>query len=164
MNLVATRYVLAFCALTLTPVMGQAQAASRTAAPVATHEDVLVTLKKLVDAASPAGMNDKEGAEYATHTQWIKSAYDRVLAARERGSGLATGRSVAPVAGATSDVKAPRDVATGQSSGKRQHGVPARDIVKLVKTLEQEGRQFNTLSNASKSRHEMAMSSIRNMK
>jgi len=162
----ATRYVLAALVLTIAPVPARAQDA-RTA--TAQQEDVVVTLKKLAAQPAPAGMSPKESADYAAHTQWMETAWERIMVARERASGMATGR--------TSDVKSPRDVASGQASGKRmaeapspaptekrQHGVNPRDIVKLVDTFEQEARQFNTLSNASKARHDIAMNAIRNMK
>jgi len=161
MKLAATRYVLALSVFSVIPVVGWAQDASRAATPAPGHEDVLVKLKKLIDTPAPAGINDRHRAEYAAHTKWMKSAYDRVLTAREHASGMATGRTATAMA---SDVKTPRDATSGPPTGKRQHGVAPRDMLKLEETLEEEGRQFNTLSNASKARHDMAMNAIRNMK
>jgi hypothetical protein len=156
------RHAVAATLLLALPALMPAQPA-KTVAPPATvatidAEGALTTLKKLIDAPVPAGMSEKDRAEYVTHTAWIKSAYDRVITAREASSGMATGRV------AQTGVKAPRDVATGQSSGKRQHGVSAADIVRLQSTFETESRKFQTLSNASKARHDIAMNAIRNMK
>lgn len=161
MKLAVTRYVLALSVMSVLPVAARAQDASRAAPAAGAHEDVLLTLKKLIDTPAPQGLNDKHRAEYTAHTKWLQSAYDRVLTARERASGMATGRAAAAPA---SDAKTPRDAASGLPTGKRQHGVSPRDMMKLEETLEEEGRQFNTLSNASKARHEMAMNAIRNLK
>ena len=142
------RFALAVALATMAPFTVHAQVASRATTPATVaQEDVLVTLKTLIDAPTPAGMNDQERAAYAAHTSWIKSAYDRVLTAREAGSGLATGR-VAPPA-----IKAPRDAASGLPTGKRQHGVPARDIIRLQTTFEDESRKFQTLSNENYQQH-----------
>ena len=155
-------HAVAFSFMLSSPTMVQAQPA-KPAAPTASAATIdpdasLAALKKLIDAPAPAGLSEKDRAEYASHTAWIKSAYDRVITAREAGSGMATGKV------ADNGVKSPRDVATGQSSGKRQHGVPAADIVRLRGTFETESRRFQTLSNASKARHDIAMNAIRNMK
>lgn len=154
------RYAIA--ASLLLPTLAIAQPA-KTAAPTATAAMIdpdasLATLKKLIDEPAPAGLAEKEKAEYVSLTAWIKSAYDRVITARDAGSGMASGKA------AQNGVKSPRDVATGQASGKRQHGVSAADMVRLQSTFETESRKFQTLSNASKARHEMAMAAIRNMK
>ncbi|MEQ1693504.1 MAG: hypothetical protein ABMA00_19605 [Gemmatimonas sp.] len=161
MRTVRVRFVLAAALVSLAPSVSRADDASSPSV-VAMQEDVEVVLKRLIDAPTPAGMSDKDRAEYASHSAWIKSAYDRIRTAREAGSGMATGKVAAT--GAVSGVQAPRDVATGQSTGKRQHGVSPRDIVKFQTTIETESRKFQTLSNASKVRHDIAMNAIRNMK
>ncbi|MBL0172144.1 MAG: hypothetical protein IPP90_15750 [Gemmatimonadaceae bacterium] len=143
MRFVTVRFAFAAAVLSVTPLHLRAQVATPVAPRVATSaamspDEVLATLKKLIDAPAPAGLNDRDRVEYTSHSAWIKSAYDRVLTARERGSGMAT--------------------------GKRQHGVPAADIVRLQTTFESEGRKLQTLSNTSKARHDIAMNAIRNMK
>lgn len=164
MRSIAIRYALTVPLAAVLPITASAQNVARTAmeAPQI-QEDVLVTLKRLIATPCPAGTSEADKADYAAHTQWMARALAQVQTARERGSGMATGRTVPPSATA-GEVQSPRDAATGQSSGKRQHGVSPRDIVKLVERLQQEGQQFNTLTNVSKARHDVAMNAIRNMK
>lgn len=104
---------------------------------------------KAIEQPAPDGMGPEDQESYLAHTQWLKTVRSRVEALALK-----------------HDVKAPRDVATGQSSGKRQHGsvVIVKEWEALQSTIEQESRRFNTLSNASKARHDIAMNAIRNLK
>ena len=159
MNTFTRRYALVVSLVALSPVVVQAQPVKGAATTAMVDPDEgLATLKKLIDAPAPAGLSEKDRAEHMSLTAWVKSAYDRVIAARDGGSGMASGK------GAELNVMSPRDVATGQSSGKRQHGIRAQDMVRLQADFETESRKFQTLSNASKARHDIAMNAIRNMK
>lgn len=109
---------------------------------------VLEAIGQAIDQPVPAGLSAADQKSYAAQTVWLKSVRSRLepLAAKE--------------------IKAPRDVATGQSSGKRQHGsvVLIKEWTPLQKTFEQEGHQFDTLQGLLKARHDIAMNAIRNLK
>ena len=158
----AIRLALAATAIAAFPAASPAQDATRASAPAA--EDVLVTLKRLLDAPAPNGLTAAERAEYVRHTAWIQDAYQRIVTARDRATGMATGRRAGTTEATSGSISTPRDAATGQATGKRQHGAPNTVLAKLTSDLEQEARQFNTLSNASKARHDIALNAIRNMK
>ncbi len=109
---------------------------------------VLEAVGKAIDQPAPDGLNVADQKAYAAETEWLKSVRKRIE----------------PLA-VQSEPKAPRDVATGQASGKRQHGaLPIRGWSALQTTFEQEGRQFDQLQGALKVRHEMVMNAIRNLK
>ncbi|MFN0181524.1 MAG: hypothetical protein ACKVZ0_22160 [Gemmatimonadales bacterium] len=110
---------------------------------------VLEAVGKAIDTPAPAGLSAADQKAYAAQTVWLRSVQTRIQ----------------PLA-AEYSVKAPRDVATGQSSGKRQHGpgVIVRGWDPLQKAIEDESRQFETLSGLLKARHDIAMNAIRNLK
>jgi hypothetical protein len=138
--------------LRLLSLLGAAVATPRTAftqPPAATPKveaitikQGLATLKGLIDQPAPDGLNAADQAQWKSQTDWLTSAYERlsVLTARESSSGMATGRKASP------------DATT------------AAKLEELKATLARESRKFQTLSNASKTRHDMAMSAIRNVK
>lgn len=110
---------------------------------------VLEAVGEAIDVPMPAGLNAADQQVYAAHTDWLKSVRRRVEVLKSE-----------------SDAAAPVDAAAGQSSEKRQYA-PVKIIKqwgRLQATIEEESRKFNTLSNASKARHDIAMNAIRNMK
>lgn len=114
---------------------------------------VLPHVLEKVDAAIsqpvPAGLSPVDAKSWTAETAWLKSARSRI-----------------ETLGMSLGVIAPRDRATGMATGRRQYQ-PAqitKSVDSLRAVLEAEGRQFNTLSNASKARHDIAMNAIRNMK
>ncbi len=127
------------------PAMGQDPTEKKTFA----FPHVLDVVGKAIDQPIPDGMSSEDQEAFAAHTTWLKSVRSRIEA-------MAAQR----------DVRAPRDAASGQASGKRQHAPIkiTKEWGALLATIEEESRQFNTLSNASKNRHDMAMNAIRNMK
>lgn len=147
-------------ALRMVVVVGGIAAATLTMARPATAQDpiekktfsfphVLETIGKAIDQPMPGGLGAEDQKAYLAQTEWLKSVRRRMEA----------------ISG-TSEVTAPRDVATGQATGKRQHGsvVIVKEWGPLRSAIEEESRQFNTLSNASKVRHDIAMNAIRNIK
>lgn len=109
---------------------------------------VLEAVGKAIDQPAPTGLNVADQNAYAAQTEWLKSVRKRIepLALRN-------------------EPNAPRDVATGQASGKRQHGaLPIKEWRALQATFEQEARRFDQLQGRLKARHEMAMNAIRNLK
>lgn len=70
------------------------------------------------------------------------------------------------VLGIKASTAQPRDNATPMPSERRK-STPAeitKSVDSLRVVLETESRQFNTISNASKSRHDITMNAIHNMK
>lgn len=114
---------------------------------------VLPHVLEKVDAAIsqpvPTGLSPADAKSWTAETAWLKSARSRIEAL-----GLKAG------------IIAPRDQSSGMATGRRQHqpAVITKSVDSLRTVLEAEARQFNTLSNASKARHEIAMNAIRNMK
>ena len=97
----------------------------------------------------PRGLTPAEQASYTAETEWLTSV-------RTRMDDL----------GVKHGVIAPREAATGMPTGKRQHKphVFTSEWSVLQAQIERESRKFNTLSNASKARHDIAMNAIRNLK
>jgi len=133
--------VVAFAAARPAVVTGQATSRVNKIEAITVKQGV-AKLKELIDQAAPGGLTPAEQQQYKEQTEWLTSAHSRlsVLTAREAASGMATGRQAAPVTES------------------------AQKLTELQQALQMESRKFQTLSNASKARHDMAMSIIRNMK
>ena len=110
---------------------------------------VLEALDQTISQPAPAALSAADAKSYAAETEWLKSARTRI-------EQLGTRAGVTPS----------REASSGMATGKRQYQpiIFRRELDALKATLEQESRQFNTLSNASKARHDIAMNAIRNMK
>ena len=111
-----------------------------------TVEDAMVTLRTLSNQPAPATLSSADLAAYQQQTEWLKSVLTRLET--------------------TAGVTNPRDAATGQVTEKRQHKpiIFTREMAALQAVLLQEGSLYTTVSNVLKSRHDLAMNSIRNMK
>ncbi len=110
---------------------------------------ILEAVGKAIDQPAPAGLSAADQKSFAAQTEWLKSVRSRIE----------------PLV-AKYDVKPPRDAATGQASEKRQHG--PGPIIKewgpLQSTFEREGHQFDAVQGVLKTRHDIAMNAIRNLK
>lgn len=103
--------------------------------------DALLTLQGLIDQPTPAGIiGPTDLRAYQAQTEWFRTMVTRLTI--------------------------PRDAATGQASGKRQHSpiTIRKEIEAVRKAIEEESKKFTMLSNILKTRHDAAMSAIRNMK
>jgi hypothetical protein len=137
------RFAVALLVLGSSSASGQELAQRKTLA----LPHVLEAVGQAIDMPMPAGLSAADQQAYAAHTEWLKSVRRRVEVLK-------------------SNVAAPADAAGEQSSEKRQHGAITitKQWERLQATIEEESRKFNTLSNASKARHDIAMNAIRNMK
>jgi hypothetical protein len=128
---------------------------------------VLERLAAIIAEPMPANLSPSDQTAYTEQTQWLLSVRDRVMTL-----GVSTG------------VVSPRDLSTGQSSGRVAQVATAREAqsakadgrrvsaagptedptASLKAAVEAESRKFSTLSNASSARHQAAMNAIRNMK
>ncbi|HEV8613824.1 MAG TPA: hypothetical protein VGQ73_09935 [Gemmatimonadales bacterium] len=131
------------------PLAGQLAAQDSAARKGFVLPHVLEVIGHAIEQPMPAGLSPGDQKSYAAETEWLKSVRTRLEE---------TGRRVG--------ILAPRDAATGMATGRRQYQPLEiqKEIDALRQALEREGRQFNTLSNASKARHDIAMNAIRNLK
>lgn len=137
------------CALPGSTLVGSLAAQDTSARKTYPIPHVLEVTRVAIAAPAPKGLSADEAQAYAAETAWLVTVRDRLEAAAIE-----------------YNVIAPRDAASGLATGKRQH--KPMDITihfdAMRKTFEAEGTRFNTLSNASKARHDIAMNAIRNMK
>ena len=131
----------------------------------------MIRLQALIQEPAPAGLSSQDVAVYQAHTEWLKSVVARlehsIKSPRDIATGQASGRQAGSQPGAqpSGEVTAPRDRATGQASGQRQVAtVLSPDMDLLMKQIQEESQRFDALTGRLKARHDMAMSSIRNMK
>jgi hypothetical protein len=110
---------------------------------------VLEALSGVIDQPVPARLSAEDQKTCAAQTDWLKTVRNRVEAL-----------------GMQNGVLAPRDVASGQATGRRQYSPPIfrKDLAVLQQTVEKEAQPFNSLSGVLKTRHDIAMNAIRNMK
>ncbi len=145
-NLLALALCCALPGSTLVGSLAAQEATTRKSYPI---PHVLEVTRVAIAAPAPKGLSAAEAQAYADETSWLITVRDRLEAAAVK-----------------YDLVSPRDPASGMATGKRQH--KPMDITihfdAMRKTFEAEGKRFNTLSNASKARHDMAMNAIRNMK
>jgi hypothetical protein len=145
---------LAFFA-TLAPSLLRAQDRTTVAAPVrvaspvaveesdesaATIQSAIGILNDLVAETPPGGLSRPERAAYDRHTAWLLDVRDRL----EAHVGL-----------------------RNQVSGSGMVAEMTRmnqEFLELQQAVQSESRKYQTLSNASKARHDVAMNAIRNMK
>jgi hypothetical protein len=139
--------------------------------PKTSFGSALTQLRSLVEQPAPPGLGQDDVASYQAHTDWLKSVVARlehsIKSPRDIATGQASGKQMGgqPVTPPSAEVTTPRDRATGQASGQRQIAtVLSPDMDLLLKQIQEESRRFQSLSNASKARHEAAMNAIRNMK
>ena len=153
-----------FCVL---PAIAHSQDAVASVATASSTgvKDALAMLKQAADQPAPATLSESDRVAYAAHTEWLQSAYQRlsVLTAREAASGMATGRSARDASSGVASGRAAREASTGKATGRSASPKP-ETLQELVAALQQESGQFNSLSNTSKVRHDIAMNAIRNMK
>lgn len=137
---------------------------SLTSVSTITVADAMTTLGTLIDQPAPATLSPEDLAAYQKQTEWLQSVLTRmetvagVQSPRDAATGQASGR--------VGNVTSPRDAATGQASGRRQYAPIklTKELGALRVTVESESRQFTSVSNVLKTRHDTAMNSIRNMK
>ena len=164
---ISARHAAIAAMLCVLPAIAHSQDAVASAATAGSTsaKDALAMLKQAADQPAPATLSASDRVAYAAHTEWLQSAYQRlsVLAAREGASGMATGRSARDASAGVASGRAAREASTGIATG-RSAGPKPETLQELVAALQQESGQFNSLSNASKARHDIAMNAIRNMK
>lgn len=105
-----------------------------------TVADALLKLQDLIDQPTPDELARPDLDAYRVQTEWLRRVVARL--------------------------KSPRDMATGQASGKRQHApvTVKTELDAMRKAIEAESTKFALQSNVLKARHEAAMAAIRNMK
>jgi hypothetical protein len=150
-----------------TPLAAQAERGT----PKTSFGGSMIRLRALIEEPAPAGLSPQDVPVYQAHTEWLKSVVARlehtIKSPRDASTGQASGRQAGgpPSAQPSAEVTAPRDQATGKASGQRQvTTVLSPDMDLLMKKIQEESRQYDALTNLMKTRHEAAMSAIRNIK
>lgn len=156
--------LVAVCLTAAAPLTAQDPAERKTF----TLPHVLEVVGQAIDQPVPAGLSAADQRAWAAQTEWLRSVRSRLeaygvktgaIAPRDAASGQATGKRVA----------APRDAASGQATGKRvaapgdSTGTDG-ELETLRQGIEREGQKYTTLSNVMKTRHDVAMNAIRNLK
>jgi hypothetical protein len=156
--------LVAVCLTAAAPLTAQDPAERKTF----TLPHVLEVVGQAIDQPVPAGLSAADQRAWAGQTEWLRSVRSRLeaygvktgaIAPRDAASGQASGKRVA----------APRDAASGQATGKRvaapaDSPATSGELETLRQGIEREGQKYTTLSNVMKTRHDVAMNAIRNLK
>lgn len=135
---------------------GQIDVASPTLESQARRRDLgrtIAALDELIGRPAPDGLTRVQHATWNDQTAWLTSVRQRYYELSES------------YAAAEKNVAAARadDASSGESMANRMAQMNMQ-LVALQNAIQMESRKFQTLSNASKARHDTAMNSIRNMK
>jgi hypothetical protein len=128
----------------------------------------VATLDQLIASPRPAGLSRAEAATWDEQTAWLRSVSDRYrpLGTAYGGANLAApfipGGAVVSAA-ITGPAPAP-PARPGASAAAPSLAELDAQFLALQQAVQNESRRFQTLSNASKARHDVAMNAIRNLK
>lgn len=145
---------------TTTPAPTLAPAATTTVAPVKTVDAArlrlsgvqaaVTTLEAQIAIPAPRGLTAAQLAEWKEHGAWLSSLRERYANfLAENGGAFGDSAGLAGTAGA--------DLTKKMAQMNMQ-------FLALQEATQTESRKFQTLSNASKARHDIAMNAIRNIK
>jgi len=138
-------------------------------------DDASRALDELIRRPAPRGLTEAERKSWDEQTAWLTSVRHRYqqlsssYAATERKIAAASPQAApavpggAVISGAVSGVSAESSEPARQSLSAEVSQLSAQ-LVALQTEIVNESRRFQTLSNASKARHDTAMSIIQNMK
>lgn len=145
MSIARTLIAVLTVAVIATPAAGQELEARETYSV----PHVLEVTRTLMEQAEPSGLSVGQRRMWIQHTEWLKSVHARIEAL-----------------GVEAGVIQPRDKGPAMTTGRRTWEPIRlqRELGTLQKTLLEEARRFETLSNVMKARHDIAMNAIRNMK
>lgn len=131
------------------------------------------TLKRLIRQPMPRGLSPKQQQEWLQQTKWLKLIQQRFSKYHQKANHVIKQSKGLSVAGSF----IPGAPAVSSAIGKGQKKTPANPSGKNVQSqmnqmnaefqalqnaAQMESRQFQSISNALKARHDIAMSSIRN--
>lgn len=103
-------------------------------------ENGIETLNGLIKRKPPSDLDKRQRAEWNEQTKWLESVKSRYKRMHEK-----------------------YPTARQKTSAKDMEKLN-KEFLALQNAIQQESRKFQTLSNASKARHDIAMNAIRNMK
>jgi hypothetical protein len=115
----------------------------------------LSTLKKLVRQPMPKSLDKKGRKEWQRHTAWLEKWIKRLSRHRQKHQAVID-RSK-PSEDKTLTLKEQRSLAADMRSR-------SMEFMALQNAMQMESRQYGSVSNALKARHDSAMAAIRNMK
>jgi len=150
--------ILTIVLLTLLPCLALGQRPDSTvaapsadlAAARATSDAMRVALgviRCLADEPAPEGFSAQAREEYDEHTAWLVTVRDRIRAHLRKRDGSFGERS-----------------RLGGADLAARMAALSTEFLELQTAVLSESRKFQTLSNASQARHDIAMNAIRNMK
>ena len=137
-------------ATTAVPAPAPVRTADAARLRLSSVQSAIEVLDAQIAAPAPATLTPAEILEWQEHGAWLSSV-------RERLAGF-----LAENGGAFGDT--PGLKATAGADLKQKIAQMNLQFGQLQETTQMESRRFQTLSNASKARHEVAMSAIRNLK
>lgn len=117
--------------------------------------DNLPILNKVAKQQVPANLSKKEKKKWKQQTKWIDSVIERFSAHQKK---LKQTLKYSKKWVKKDATEATRTMAQEQMDGMNM------EFLALQNNMQMESRKFNTVSNALKARHDIAMNSIRNMK
>ncbi len=115
-------------------------------------EITITQLRKLLSQPIPKNLTKKEKKEWQRHSAWLKKSIQRINKFQQQHKGP----KVYSKSNKSTKI-------TDKNMQQSQMNFNAQ-LLALQNALQQESRRYQTLSNASKTRHQTAMNSIRNMK
>jgi len=115
----------------------------------------LVTLKKIAKEKAPASLNRKEKKQWKELSEWLESVI-QTYSQKEKSLNAVISDSK-KLAKKNSDTRS-------QENMLEQMNQMNMEFLQLQNSMQMESRQFNTVSNALKVRHDAAQAAIRNMK
>ncbi len=115
-------------------------------------EITVTQLRKLLSQPIPKNLTKKERNEWQRHSAWLKKSIQRINKFQQQHKGP----KVYSKSNKSTKI-------TDKNMQQSQMNFNAQ-LLALQNALQQESRRYQTLSNASKTRHQTAMNSIRNMK
>jgi hypothetical protein len=105
----------------------------------------LATLDGMLGDPPPAGITPTAAQEYQQHSEWLMSVRDRLRAH-------------------LADRDAAMSTMTEIPDAVQRMAAMNMQFLALQEAVQMESRKFQTLSNASKARHDIAMNAIRNLR
>ena len=133
-------------------------------------QGAIESLDRLIAEPAPTDLSEEERADWDDQTIWLRSVRDRYAEVAEEYA--ATEDAVIPRSGierATSNSLGERPGVTNTTGQTSQSAVSnmalsSQRFLTLQNTVQQESRKYQTLSNVTKARHDVAMSSINNIR
>lgn len=133
-------------------------------------QGAIESLDRLIAEPAPTDLSEEERADWDDQTIWLRSVRDRYAEVAEEYA--ATDDAVVPrsdVEGTTSNSPGRTSGVTNTTGQTSQSAVAnmalsSQRFIALQNTVQQESQKYQTLSNVTRARHDVAMNSINNIR